>query len=649
MSTPRLPSPTELTALLDAALQALWQESTPCEQREDVLTRTLAKNLQSGWTSNDFASEIIISHTYGRSAIPDSFGKLRKEIECSIRRERRRKHVFPDIILHQAGNQDNNFLVLEAKKSSNRNTAEREKDVETLSALVGKRALFRYRYGCWVEIDDASARAVWFVGNAATAVEGLASFFAKGQAPCGDRLVKTVDSGTYRLHCADEVHLQTLLGFVAKIDPAPVVVHTPVSACLACRLGADWERDEESSDPLRLYPKSLFAREIRPPEQRRTCMLMVTHACNLNCVYCYEKFKDGAMMDFATAKRAILTEAQYVKDHPEEFKELEIDFMGGEPLMNMPLIKAVVEWLENEKPIDVPYICFATTNGTLVREHANWIARHTKTLCLGLSYDGHSMQRANRGEQTATIPLAKCHAWWPFQGFHMTISKASIQTFGDDILYMHRRYPDWHLNAALAQGVDWDDADVKAYKEQLDKVAAYYLNPRTRKGIVPVNLLTRNLGAIAAVNQSEPQKKFCGSGSGMITYDVDGRTYGCHMFTPIVMGEAKAKELRHCDFTDAQMALEDPVCSRCFLKNYCPTCLGFNYQFRGDVRTRDKRQCKMYLAELRAACEFQLRYFAKRPLASPKDASLLKGALEAYPLLKRVATDTPPFTLTHEN
>jgi hypothetical protein len=118
------------------------------------------------------------------------------------------------------------------------------------------------------------------------------------------------------------------------------------------------------------------------------------------------------------------------------------------------------------------------------------------------------------------------------------------------------------------------------------------------------------------------------------------------MFTPIVMGEEKAKQLKNCDFACWDMPLEDPTCATCFLKNYCPTCLGFNYHFRGNVCERDKRQCKMYLAELCATCEFQLRYFAKRPPVSPEDASILKGAIEVYPLLKRVQDDsTYPFIL----
>ena len=71
-------------------------------------------------------------------------------------------------------------------------------------------------------------------------------------------------------------------------------------------------------------------------------MLMVTHACNLNCAYCYELYKKNAYMKSDLAKELILREAQFVKES-DQFDELEIDFMGGEPFMNFPLIKEIVE------------------------------------------------------------------------------------------------------------------------------------------------------------------------------------------------------------------------------------------------------------------------------------------------------------------
>ena len=87
----------------------------------------------------------------------------------------------------------------------------------------------------------------------------------------------------------------------------------------------------------------------------RTCTLMVTHACNLNCTYCYEEFKGDRYMDKDLAISIVQSELALV-ECSDKFEALQIDFMGGEPLMNFPLIKHVVEWVESH-PLKYP-LCF---------------------------------------------------------------------------------------------------------------------------------------------------------------------------------------------------------------------------------------------------------------------------------------------------
>jgi sulfatase maturation enzyme AslB (radical SAM superfamily) len=58
-------------------------------------------------------------------------------------------------------------------------------------------------------------------------------------------------------------------------------------------------------------------------------------------------------MTFETAKRLLRAEFSFERSSPD-FDEIEIDFMGGEPFMNFPLIRQVVEWLECEPPYFTP-------------------------------------------------------------------------------------------------------------------------------------------------------------------------------------------------------------------------------------------------------------------------------------------------------
>ena len=69
--------------------------------------------------------------------------------------------------------------------------------------------------------------------------------------------------------------------------------------------------------------------------------LCVTHNCNLNCIYCYQKHDCNSKMNFETAKNIIDC---LFNDAEKENKNVEISFIGGEPLLEFSLIKEIVEY-----------------------------------------------------------------------------------------------------------------------------------------------------------------------------------------------------------------------------------------------------------------------------------------------------------------
>lgn len=365
---------------------------------------------------------------------------------------------------------------------------------------------------------------------------------------------------------------------------------------------------------------------------KRTCMLMVTHGCNLNCTYCYEKFKSPHKnMSVEMAKNIILEESEIFKRDKQlkpELQGLEIEFMGGEPLLRFDLIKEVVEWLE-EGAIDIPFICYATTNGTLLNESMKeWFRKHKETMVLGASFDGVS-QAVNRGNRAQTIDLDFFDKTWPFQGFKMTISKESLPYLYESYVYASQK--NYKIFATLAHGVDWNINDAELLYNQLTKLKDYYLS---HLEYTPLNMLTRPLAGIG--KESVQQKRVCGSGVNMATYDVDGTMYGCHLFTPVVMG---MKAVRHCDVSDwiNPVNYTDSACIGCMLSSWCPTCIGFNLLSRGDVAKRDHRWCAMLMANAIVACKFQLEYFmimSKKGDLTENEAWVLKCALTAYKFLQ---------------
>lgn len=271
-------------------------------------------------------------------------------------------------------------------------------------------------------------------------------------------------------------------------------------------------------------------------------MLMVTHACNLNCTYCYETHKKNAYMDLSLAKEIISREAQLVNES-EQFDKMEIDFMGGEPLINFPLIKEIVEWLE-KGIIAVPWICFATTNGTLLTDEIkDWLREHKNNIILGASYDGSSqMQSTNRATDKYNVDLAFFHELWPIQPLHMTISKETLPTLAEGVLDMQER--GHKVEGGLAEGLNWTIEDAIMYREQLSILKDAYLKNPT-----------------------------------LTPFDIDGKKYGCHMFTPLVLG--KNALLADAVEWDSPESIADDYCKNCVLRGFCSTCPGFNYKYRG--------------------------------------------------------------------
>ncbi len=92
--------------------------------------------------------------------------------------------------------------------------------------------------------------------------------------------------------------------------------------------------------------------------------LHVAHSCNLNCAYCFAsqgKYQgERALMSFETGKRAL----DFLVENSGSRRNLEVDFFGGEPLMNWDVVKKLVEYarsIEKEKGKNFRFTL--TTNG----------------------------------------------------------------------------------------------------------------------------------------------------------------------------------------------------------------------------------------------------------------------------------------------
>ena len=157
------------------------------------------------------------------------------------------------------------------------------------------------------------------------------------------------------------------------------------------------EKDLEEAweDICELYQKEqLFSKDdyidiagnMKRNSPVKALCLHVAHDCNLRCAYCFADegayHKRRELMSAETGKRAM----DFLIAQSKGRRNLEVDFFGGEPLMNFNVVKEVVQYArEQEKIHDKNFRFTITTNGVLLNdENIDFINREMSNVVLSL-------------------------------------------------------------------------------------------------------------------------------------------------------------------------------------------------------------------------------------------------------------------------
>ncbi|MCP4220442.1 MAG: radical SAM peptide maturase [bacterium] len=129
----------------------------------------------------------------------------------------------------------------------------------------------------------------------------------------------------------------------------------------------------------------------------------VCDSCNLNCRYCaygelysgYDK-RENKRMDTATAKKILDYMANLFQSdlHRKFKKRVMVSFYGGEPLLCMPFIKEIVNYVETSGKLQKKFGFSMTTNGVLLDRHMDFLAKHNFSLLISL--DGNEAHNGHR-------------------------------------------------------------------------------------------------------------------------------------------------------------------------------------------------------------------------------------------------------------
>ena len=321
-------------------------------------------------------------------------------------------------------------------------------------------------------------------------------------------------------------------------------------------------------------------------EKRFSPSICLTHDCNLNCIYCYQKHDKNHRMSLETGKKVI----DWIFDNvPQGYKNVEIDFIGGEPLLEFHMIQEIIEYTLHKK-IPQNIIFFATTNGTIMNsEIKDWCYKNKDIFWLGLSLDGtketHDKNRCNSFD---LIDIDFFLRTWPKQGIKMTVSEYSLSSLADDVIFLHSIGFKDIAGVNLFEGlIDWSKKEyIATLIPQLQKLVDFYvendnlqLNQMFDKHLDYCEIKTRE------------RKKWCGIGTGCVFFDVDGQKYPCAFITPMTFDKDELTHILETDFSNDDNFLDLQCFENCYIYPICPTCSAGNYLVNKTFVQRNKTKC----------------------------------------------------------
>ena len=342
--------------------------------------------------------------------------------------------------------------------------------------------------------------------------------------------------------------------------------------------------------------------------------LHVAHDCNLKCYYCFASqgdFKGGkCLMSLDVGKKAI----DFLIENSKGRYNLEIDFFGGEPLMNLTVIKELVAYARSkEKQYRKKFNFTTTTNGTLLSDkNIQWLHENMDNVVLSIDgrkaiHDKMRPMNNNKGSYDLIIEDVKKMAALRDRDqkdyyIRGTFTKFN-RDFGEDVKFLaHEGFKQISVEPVVAEE-KYDYAileeDLPELLAEYDHLALDYLE-RKKQGL-DYNFFHFNvdLGGGPCVFK---RLSGCGAGRDYVAVTPEGDVFPCHQFVGTdefklgtIYDGIQNKEITK-EFEGANL-LEKNDCKQCWCRFICGGgCHANAYNFNHSV-----------LKPYHVACELEKR------------------------------------------
>ena len=345
--------------------------------------------------------------------------------------------------------------------------------------------------------------------------------------------------------------------------------------------------------------------------------LHIAHTCNLNCSYCFASqgkyHGERALMSFEVGKRAL----DFLIENSGTRRNLEVDFFGGEPLMNFDVVKKLVEYarsIEKEKGKNFRFTL--TTNGVLVDDDViDFANKEMSNVVLSLDgrkevHDRYRVDYQGRGSYDTIVP--KFQKFVKARGgknYYMrgTFTHANPDFLEDIKTMLNLGFTELSMEPVVAAQGDeaaLTEEDKPVVMKQYEELAELMLK-RDKEG-KPFTFYHYMID-LAGGPCIYKRISGCGSGTEYMAVTPWGDLYPCHQFVgdeKFKLGDiwhgVENKEIQN-EFASCNVYARSE-CRDCWARLYCSGgCAANAYHATGSVKGVYKYGCDLFKKRMECA------------------------------------------------
>ena len=437
----------------------------------------------------------------------------------------------------------------------------------------------------------------------------------------GHNIVLDVCSGS--VHVVDDIAYDIIALFekssreavlTTMAEKYPSLAETDISECYAQVMAL--KESGKLFAPDTFAPMAGKLKEKSAGVVKALC-LHIAHTCNLNCSYCFASqgkyHGERAMMSFEVGKRAL----DFLIENSGTRRNLEVDFFGGEPLMNFQVVKDLVAYARSiEKEYNKNFRFTLTTNGVLVDEDViEWANRECHNVVLSLDgrkdiHDRFRVDYAGKGSWEKIVPkFQRFVEAREGKGYYIrgTFTHANPDFLEDIKVMLDLGFHELSMEPVVCSAGDpseLTEEDLTVVMDQYVKLADLMLQ-KDKEG----NPFTFYHYMIDLTGGPCIYKRIsgCGSGTEYMAVTPWGDLYPCHQF----VGEEKFKlgdiwngvtnheiqgEFAACN------VYTHPECRDCWARLYCSGgCAANAYHATGSVTGVYEKGCRLFRKRMECA------------------------------------------------